>query len=1415
MLFLSGLCPYAGLAVIGIARQNGVIDSNSIAPKYDIIGIFCNDGTYTLPLSQKLFLYRYEAVVMFKYSLENVGHLSYRFEHLPVDSHCLKDACFPLKHQCLSLRHGVQFAIRIIQYCTETTLQFFHNFHDHYERVLHFVHDIDVRTWDAAPFMATISPLTGTCHQDWRGIETSMHVVFNNKRPQELRGCGRTLATIGSVKTLRFQITPFDIIEIYYGIYSDPDCVDDHIIGNASLWFTPAAQAYIINGDQSYALYANSTIRGLTPSSRGVDIHITNTWRPAIVYLNIVSQTNDMIEIVSYIKTEHETVEVIYTAKGNSSLSYSTYAIVSILINVRTRSSFDIRFNYTHYCDDTLEDGHQIICISVKNHGITSRYLNCDIYVVLILWDYIYMYDSITRQFLNHTQKFYRHFEQHIFAPVTLSASEAEAMCRQQNGSLMSIGKLHAVLLSRLKYSLDVLQFRFWIVSAWDEMTKNTWDAIWKTNCKLIKDIYNLLSIEYTDSRQSIYTTNYLSPYVLPVILKLNEKLFCTNRSKVMKEMTSKDCLLIHTNTKLLLKSYAVLLVPCDTILRDVGFGCETHVESLNSKRSLIIKGRHEHANKTTYEYINNTGVVYECQDMTHILHQYVCDGHPDCRFGEDEENCSHVCTMTIFTPHKDCFIRCHRYNCTCSPLYYQCEAGGCVPLTKICDSYQDCTDNSDEFATLCSIHLNDIPPIGMNKYDWHMVDRFRFNIDELVSYSPRRDFKVNCYHLELTPSPSECSYIGTVAKCVDKANTRRDLYHHEVCDGKWDCRDGEDEWGFNCSQYSLRHGYHCVRDNLLVNPCLIKPISALHGVCPNDGGVYAWCVQKYLPHTCQGKMYNLFCDGSHVLHSAIENNVLTLLDILLEHPMTRSIKMIYVFPVSNVTTSNQPLKFQPMVQACQSNQKTYHKFQQEKYLLILQISHSSLVCLYHYQFASLGYLTKLVLINNSIVYINPFAFSNLTHLSYLSLSVNPVHFIHNYTFSELTHLMYLDLSHTAITYLQESTFRYNSHLETLIVNHAHLQGITSDTLNGLNNLMVIDIAHISSIPRDEVDMFRMFKKLSLIYVSDFELCCIVNHDVTCVPNFPSADVFFSCTDILHSHFLMFLTYLYAAASFSLNTLSLIWQAYTAKAVHSRLLYFLNIADSLMPVYLIMILVLHYIHSGDVAYVALFWKRSILCRAIGTIMVLSIHASNAATCLLALDRFICIVWKPFQRHGFTTVQAIAGMCISTMFILISPLLALFLSGKDIKNTVCIAIGSSLSLPFSITYVGLNFISISMLSLCCTAIIITVRISSTIPKTIDTSSAIIVRLMAIIVTNLLPSMTLTLLSVLALSSVNFPATMEAYVAFTIFPINASLNPIINTITMRPFVSAFNAHIFRPVKSHIVDKTQRIRNTIRMK
>ena len=113
---------------------------------------------------------------------------------------------------------------------------------------------------------------------------------------------------------------------------------------------------------------------------------------------------------------------------------------------------------------------------------------------------------------------------------------------------------------------------------------------------------------------------------------------------------------------------------------------------------------------------LTNCSTFYmSCNDGT----SHLCVmGHSHCPHGEDEADCQHICSDHS---HK-CMSHCHHRDlCSCSPEYFQCLSGGCVPLQKLCDKTVHCIDASDEPPTCVYLRPEQLSShslsVGINNY--------------------------------------------------------------------------------------------------------------------------------------------------------------------------------------------------------------------------------------------------------------------------------------------------------------------------------------------------------------------------------------------------------------------------------------------------------------------------------------------------------------------------------------------------------------------------------------------------------------------------------------------------------------------------------------------------------------------------
>ena len=1034
---------------------------------------------------------------------------------------------------------------------------------------------------------------------------------------------------------------------------------------------------------------------------------------------------------------------------------------------------------------------------------------------------------NLTKDEFYHTEQEMDITESYI-GPVDISANEAVDACVSMGTQLLQT-EIFGYWMDGLQhdsgFQLSHYEFLYWHINFTGHISKK---EHLETNCNNINRLYVLLYSSFmvynVSGAQSAHSTLRLSES----ILNINKGIFCSGSNVI--EIPLEYCSVLVPNDYVF--TYTLLYVPCSVALSHSGYVCEQrtvhqkHIEpelktllsdpwrEFKSNETKFMK-RHGYSRKRLTLSVTPMGVqteryqfdsikkeypnLFECDDITLLPNHYVCDGRNDCPGGSDEVNCSDICSYHEIL-QKKCFTSCLRPDCECSDMYFQCESGGCIPSAKICDCFNDCSDGSDETAYLCTSTLCLISsmwnktsryykPVDGKMKVYPCADVFDLCIEDHQAF-PRNEYTASKFdaYFDRFCDDEDCGDGKDVldVKCTTLIDNKcpsvhytyqsffKVLYYDQICDGKNDCAYGIDEWATNCPTHMFKAGIRCPRAKKIVhlrslsetyddkyclaNQQIVGLYSLIYGKCEHcpylvDDGVVGCFHEPYI-------------DLCTLIGSAL---------LCIKPTNIPDIYMLRVLVIRGL------------------NRQRFSTIPHFKFLLILKLINVSLLPSHSHtnniltSVTTLTTISSLSMINCSIYHLNASVLSELVHLSVFHISYNPIHMLESGIFSPLTKLRQLILSHTHLTALPLGLFANNTELHTVDIRYTRVLVLNFMVFYGLASLEGLYISNIPFTVQSfhGLDNYRRLSSIRVAHVTHAELCCLFTNAI-CVSDQESKDMFATCSAIISHRALLVLAYLYALMNVLLNSACFAWNVKENKTKSNAsplLMINFNVADGLMSVYLLLTIVSHHIHLGNVLYVALRWKISAMCKVAGVIFMYSISMSNAITMLTAVDRFLCFVYRKFQSFGFTKQQCLAILIVSWVLGLTLPLLSAILS--NITNSACVLIGGSVAIPFSIAYTIEYLLIFACTISMYASVTYTLYQSNKMKKSHTNLVPVMARLGAVALTNILTSMTVTTLSLLSVITY-VPPSLEALLAFLLFPLNACLNPVINTVSTSVFV-----------------------------
>uniref|UniRef100_A0AC11ECB1 Relaxin family peptide receptor 1 n=1 Tax=Ovis aries TaxID=9940 RepID=A0AC11ECB1_SHEEP len=473
------------------------------------------------------------------------------------------------------------------------------------------------------------------------------------------------------------------------------------------------------------------------------------------------------------------------------------------------------------------------------------------------------------------------------------------------------------------------------------------------------------------------------------------------------------------------------------------------------------------------------------------------------------------------------------------------------------------------------------------------------------------------------------------------------------------------------------------------------------------------------------------------------------------------------------------------------------------------------------YAFRGLYSLTKLYLSHNKITLLKPGVFEDLHRLEWLIIEDNHLSRISPLTFYGLNSLILLVLMNNVLTRLPDKSLcQHMPRLHWLDFEGNHIHNLRNLTFISCSNLTVLvmrknKINHLSEntfAPLQKLDefsldgieisniqqrMFRPLMNLSYIYFKRFQYCGYAPHVRICKPN---TDGLSSLEDLLASIIQRVFVWVVSAVTCFGNIFVICMRPYirSENKLHAMSIISLCCADCLMGIYLFVIGAFDLKFRGEYNKHAQLWMESTHCQLLGSLAILSTEVSVLLLTFLTLEKYICIVY-PFRclRLGkCRTITVLILIWIIGVIVAFIPLsnkkffknyygtngVCFPLHSEDAESTgaqiysVAIFLGINLAAFLIIVFsYGSMFYSIHQSAITANEVQNQVRKEMILAK----------RFFFIVFTDALCWIPIFILKFLSLLQVEIPGTITSWVVIFILPINSALNPILYTLTTRPF------------------------------
>ncbi|XP_048068111.2 relaxin receptor 1 isoform X10 [Ursus arctos] len=473
------------------------------------------------------------------------------------------------------------------------------------------------------------------------------------------------------------------------------------------------------------------------------------------------------------------------------------------------------------------------------------------------------------------------------------------------------------------------------------------------------------------------------------------------------------------------------------------------------------------------------------------------------------------------------------------------------------------------------------------------------------------------------------------------------------------------------------------------------------------------------------------------------------------------------------------------------------------------------------YAFRGLHSLTKLYLSHNRITFLKPGVFEDLHRLEWLALmnnvlthlpdkplcqhmprlhwldfEGNHIHNLRNFTFISCSNLTVLVMRKNKINHLNENTFAPLQKLDELDLGSNKIENLPPQVFKDLKELSQLNLSY-NPIQKIQADQFDYLVKLRSLYFKKFQYCGYAPHVRSCKPN---TDGISSLENLLANIIQRVFVWVVSAVTCFGNIFVICMRPYirSENKLHAMSIISLCCADCLMGIYLFLIGAFDLKFRGEYNKHAQLWMESIHCQLVGSLAILSTEVSVLLLTFLTLEKYICIVY-PFRclrPRKCRTITVLVLIWITGFMVAFIPLTNKeFFRNYYGNNGVCFPLhsedtGSTGAQIYSVTiFLGVNLAAFIIIVFSYGSMFYSVHQSAItateIRNQVKKEMILAKRFFFIVFTDALCWIPIFVLKFLSLLQVEIPGTITSWVVIFILPINSALNPILYTLTTRPF------------------------------